>query len=114
MIIINNLSLSFGSQTLFKKLSCTIKGNERIGLVGRNGSGKSTLLKILARQHQPDTGTVTVIKDKTIAYLPQEVVLNSTKTVFDETFSSLKEITSITITYLMIWVKVKMTSVFLM
>ena len=88
MINIYDLSLSFGSQAIFDALSCTISEEQRIGLVGRNGSGKSTLLKAIAGQQIVDGGSIALVKDKTIAYLPQEVVLSSYRSILQETESA--------------------------
>lgn len=95
MIQARNLSLSFGTQKIFDNLSFTIQHDQRIGLVGLNGSGKSTLLKALGGQQALDEGTVSIERGRTLAYLPQEVVLNSDKSIFDETFSVFTAITLI-------------------
>jgi ATP-binding cassette, subfamily F, member 3 len=91
MIQLKNISLSFGTQVIFDAISCYFSEDQRIGLVGRNGTGKSTLLKIIAGQLQPCSGTVSIGKDKKIAYMPQEMVLQSDKSVFDEAFSVFDE-----------------------
>ncbi len=87
MIIADKLGLSFGSQTIFDDVSFTFSPSQKVGLVGRNGSGKSTLLKIIAKQHQYDTGSVTISKNVSVAYLPQEVTLRSHLSILDEAFS---------------------------
>lgn len=63
-----------------------------MGLVGRNGAGKSTLLRVLAGYEKADAGSVSVENGKRFAYLPQEVVLTSEKSVFDEAFSVFDEL----------------------
>lgn len=88
MILARNLRLSFGSQTVFNDISFSLQGHERIGLFGLNGSGKSTLLKVIAGQHNLDGGKVTIAKDATVAYLPQEVTLQSDKSVIEETLTT--------------------------
>ena len=92
MIQINKLSLTFGSQTIFEDVSATIYQNDRVGLVGRNGTGKSTLLKILAKEQDTDSGTISIQKHTTIAYMPQTVVLKSTKSVYDEALSTYEKL----------------------
>jgi ATP-binding cassette, subfamily F, member 3 len=84
-IIINDLCLSFGDRVIFNSINFSIDYSEKIGLLGRNGSGKSTLLKIIAGHDKPNSGSVSYDKKKTVRYLPQELVLESTKTVFNET-----------------------------
>ena len=92
MISVNQLSVEFGGTTLFDNVSFLVNTKDRIGLVGRNGAGKSTLLKILAGVKKLEAGAVSVQKGCTIGYLPQEMVHNSGKTVFDETETAFGEI----------------------
>ena len=88
MIIARDLRLSFGDQTVFDDISFTLQADERIGLFGLNGSGKSTLLKVLAGTHNLDGGKVTIARGATVAYLPQEVILRSNKSIFEETLDA--------------------------
>ncbi len=92
MINISNLSIQFGGKFLFDNVSFTIKPNDRIGLIGRNGSGKSTILKIIYGLQESENGTVSKPNDYTMGYLPQECVIESNRTVFDEAAESLSEI----------------------
>lgn len=88
MIKATSLKLSFGGQNVFDDISFYLNENDRIGLVGRNGSGKTTLLKAIINPAELDAGLINVVKNKKIAYMPQEVVLDSTLNIFDETFST--------------------------
>jgi len=90
MIQLQNLCLSFGTQKIFDNITHIINGHEKIGLVGLNGSGKSTLLKIIANQQEFDSGRVQRVSSKKIGYMPQEVVLSSTKSVVDEVISAVE------------------------
>jgi ATP-binding cassette subfamily F protein 3 len=92
MISVNQLSVEFGGTVLFDNVSFLVNAKDRIGLVGRNGAGKSTLLKILAGVKKLEAGAVSVQKNCTIGYLPQEMVHNSGKTVYDETETAFDEI----------------------
>ena len=67
-----DVSLAFGSRTLFSHVELVIEAGERVGLVGVNGSGKSTLMKILAGQQKPDTGTLQLQRGARVTFLPQE------------------------------------------
>lgn len=87
MIIVRDLSLSFGTQKIFDDVDVTFGATQKVGVVGRNGSGKSTLLKVIAGQQTVDEGTITLDGTKTIAYMPQDIVFSSTKTVTEEIFS---------------------------
>ena len=95
MIQLKNLCLEFGEQKVFDSISLTIDQHERIGLVGRNGSGKSTLLKAIAGTQYVDSGSVVIAGKKSLAYMAQEMVLQSTKPLFEETFSAYTKIYSL-------------------
>lgn len=94
MISAENLAVEFGGTTLFKDISFQINEKDRIALMGKNGAGKSTLLKILAGERTPSRGVVTVPKDTVVAYLPQHLMTEDHRTVFEETaqvFNYIKE-----------------------
>lgn len=84
MVSIDGLTVEFGGTTLFKDVSFVINPKDRIALMGKNGAGKSTLLKILAGVRQPTRGSVSVPKDCTICYLPQHLMTEDHRTVFEE------------------------------
>ncbi|BDC35057.1 ABC transporter ATP-binding protein [Candidatus Dependentiae bacterium Noda2021] len=88
MIIAQNIQLSFAAQPIFDHISFTINQDQKIGLVGRNGSGKSTLLKAIAGYQELNGGSISVSKNKKIAYMPQDVVLNSSRTILQETLTA--------------------------
>ena len=94
MISVENIAVEFGGTTLFKDISFQINEKDRIALMGKNGAGKSTMLKILAGVRQPTRGNVAVPKDCTVAYLPQHLMTEDGRTVFEETslaFAHLRE-----------------------
>ena len=74
MIQLNNLSKSFGGQTLFKDINLKMSQGQKIGLVGRNGSGKSTLFKIIRGEESYDSGDVSIPKNYMIGSLKQHLV----------------------------------------
>jgi ATP-binding cassette, subfamily F, member 3 len=90
-----NVCLEMVEQVIFDDISFVFDHDQRIGLVGRNGSGKSTLLKVIAGQQQLDKGSVAIQKGKTIAYLSQDVVLNSDKSIIEETYTSFAHIAAL-------------------
>jgi len=92
MIILKNLSLNLGGKVIFNDISLTIAQDHRIALVGKNGSGKTTLLKVISGQQALDFGQVSIEKRKTVAYLPQEVVLASARSILDETLSVYEDV----------------------
>ena len=85
MITVEGLTVEFGGTTLFKDISFQINEKDRIALMGKNGAGKSTLLKILAGVRQATRGSVTAPKDCVVAYLPQHLMTEDGRTVFEET-----------------------------
>ncbi len=84
MISIDGLTVEFGGTTLFKDISFVINDKDRIALMGKNGAGKSTLLKIIAGVRTTSSGKVSAPKDAVIAYLPQHLMTDDKRTVFEE------------------------------
>ena len=84
MISIENLNVSFGGFTLLNDISFVLNKNERVALTGKNGAGKSTLLKIIAGIQQPTSGNLSIPKELSIGYLPQQMKLSDERTVRQE------------------------------
>lgn len=84
MISVDALTVEFGDRALFKDISFQINEKDRIALMGKNGAGKSTLLKILAGERKPTRGNVSAPKDTVIAYLPQHLMTEDGRTVYEE------------------------------
>ncbi len=84
MISIDGLAVEFGGTTLFKDINFVVNEKDRIALMGKNGAGKSTLLKILAGKQNPSGGKVSAPKDAVIAYLPQHLMTENHRSLFDE------------------------------
>jgi len=84
MITADALTVEFGGTTLFKDISFAINDGDRIALMGKNGAGKSTLLKILAGEKEPTKGKMSIPKDCIVAYLPQHLMTEDGRTVFEE------------------------------
>ena len=94
MLTADNLTVEFSGTTLFSNISFVINEKDRIALMGNNGAGKSTLLKILAGVRQPTRGTVSAPKGTVVAYLPQHLMTEDGRTVFEEAsqaFAHLRE-----------------------
>lgn len=85
MVSVDGLTVEFGGSALFSDISFVINEKDRIALMGKNGAGKSTMLKILAGVREPTRGKVSAPKDTVIAYLPQHLMTEDGRTVFDET-----------------------------
>ena len=84
MVSVDGLAVEFGGTTLFSDVSFVINEKDRIALMGKNGAGKSTLLKILAGVRKATRGSVSAPKDTVIAYLPQHLMTEDGRTVFEE------------------------------
>ncbi len=83
---IENLCMSFGTQTIFDNVSFQINNNDKVGIIGVNGAGKSTLFNILLGNITPDSGTITLNTKINLGYLPQVIMddaSNKEETVFD-------------------------------
>ncbi len=72
MITASNISLSYGTQVLFKEVNIKFTPGNCYGIIGANGAGKSTFLKILSGELEPDTGEVIVTPGERMAVLRQD------------------------------------------
>jgi ATP-binding cassette subfamily F protein 3 len=88
VISANNITVSFGGFTLFSDINFMVNENDRIGLVGKNGAGKSTLLKIFMGLQQPSSGNISVPKNFSTGYLPQQMTIADGKSVIDEAMTA--------------------------
>ena len=84
MVSVNNLSLYFGGQSIFKEISFMVNKGDKIGLTGKNGAGKSTLLRILAQDQSPNSGNVSIPNGIIIGYLKQDLDFEDGRTVLEE------------------------------
>ena len=92
MISLDKISLNFGGFELLKDIGFLINPKDRIGLIGKNGAGKSTLLKLISGIETPTSGIISVPKDTTIGYLPQQMKLSDSRTLKDETVLAFEEL----------------------
>lgn len=92
MITLQNLSIQYGGKFLFDDISFTITDNDRIGLVGKNGAGKSTMLKIVMGEIRPESGNIQMDNNTTLGYLPQDMKMNPTESVYEETAKAFSQL----------------------
>ncbi len=92
MISINHVKLGFGSRTLLDDVSFQIGPKDRLGLVGNNGAGKTTLLKVIQGLQSPDSGTIEKPSGVTFGYLPQQMKIVDSRTLFNEVKTAFSEI----------------------
>ncbi|MBO5801723.1 MAG: ABC-F family ATP-binding cassette domain-containing protein [Alistipes sp.] len=90
---VENISKSYGDRTLFENISFNINEGDKIALVAPNGTGKSSLLKILAGiEHSDRGGEVKFMKDIRVAFLDQDMTFDPKRTIFDEVYSRMGDI----------------------
>lgn len=85
MVSVEGITVEFGSTTLFKDISFVINDKDRIALMGKNGAGKSTMLKIISGVQTPTRGRISVVDGGKIGYLPQHLLVENGRTVYEET-----------------------------
>lgn len=91
---VENISKSYGDRTLFADISFNINEGDKIALVAPNGTGKSSLLKILAGvEHSDRGGEVKFMKDIRVAFLDQNMVFDPKRTIFEEVYSHMSNLT---------------------
>ena len=87
IISATDLVVRYNERAILDSATLGIQEGDRIGLVGRNGSGKTTFLRILAGLQSPDSGDVSRRRDLVVSYLPQDFMLNATKSVYENIHS---------------------------
>ncbi len=92
MISVNSVTVAFGGFNLLDSISFLINSKDRIGLAGKNGAGKSTLLKLLAGEQSPTKGEIACPNGLKIGYLPQDMIHQHGRSVFEETETAFNEI----------------------
>ena len=91
----SNIYKSYGAQDVLSGANLTVKGNEKIALVGRNGCGKTTLMKIICRIEEPDQGSVVMASGTRLGYLSQITFEDEQRTVYEELLTVFEELTTL-------------------
>lgn len=86
VVSVQNLTLSFGEQTLFSDVSFDIYEKEKVGFVGANGVGKTSLFKIIKGDYLADSGACFIGKNVKVGYMEQHTCSDN-RTVYDELIS---------------------------
>ncbi|HEC41483.1 MAG TPA: ABC transporter ATP-binding protein [Bacteroides sp.] len=92
MFSLDNISMFFGSQEIFRDVSLIVNPRDRIGLVGRNGAGKTTMLKILAGMLDPTKGKVVTPPGTEVGYLPQQMRYNDSQSLWEEVMRAFDQV----------------------
>ena len=88
----NDINKTYIDNHILKDVSFHINEYDKVALIGQNGCGKSTLIKIVMGEENADSGDVILSKDLTIGYLPQNALLNSDRTIYDEVLSEKQDL----------------------
>ena len=88
---VQNLSLSFGENTLFEGVSFDVKEREKVGLIGCNGAGKTSLFKLITGEYQPDGGHCFIGSNVKLGYMEQHTC-SAGRTVYAELISVFDEL----------------------
>ena len=83
MVLVNNVTLSFGKRVLFDEVNLTFNKGNCYGVIGANGAGKSTFLKILSGEIEPNKGTVEITPGERLAVLRQDQFQYDEETVLN-------------------------------
>ena len=83
LVSLQDISKTFGPQTVLEGVSLQIEDDERLGLIGANGTGKSTLLRIIVGEVEPDGGTAQRKKGITVSYVRQDPDFSAHGTLFE-------------------------------
>ena len=95
MLSVQNVSVSFGGEYLFKDISFRLGPGNRVGLVGKNGAGKSTLLHLIARDTPVSEGTISQEKSVQLGFLKQDIDFDIGRSVLEEAYQAFSEIKSL-------------------
>ena len=82
-----NICKEFVEKKVLQDVSFHIEDHEKAAIVGVNGAGKTTLLRIIVGESTPDSGLVTLSKDKTLGYLAQNNAVSTENTIYEELLS---------------------------
>jgi ATP-binding cassette, subfamily F, member 3 len=92
IVVVSELTKSYGAELIFSGVSFRVDARDRIGLVGPNGAGKTTLLMLLAGRLQPDGGSVVLAQGTRVGYLPQVAEFVPHHSLYDEMLATMEPI----------------------
>lgn len=84
----DSVTLAFGTDIVLEKIAFALNEGDKLGIVGVNGAGKSSLFRVITGEYVPESGEVYVARGKRIGMLDQNLRLDSSRTVLDETLQS--------------------------
>lgn len=83
MIELNNITKSYNGQVVFENLTLMFEKKKISCILGPSGCGKTTLLNIISKIEKADSGRISGMKDQSVSYIFQELILLPWKTVYD-------------------------------
>ena len=92
MITASDISLSYGTQVLFKNVNIKFTPGNCYGIIGANGAGKSTFLKILSGEIEPDTGEIIITPGQRMAVLRQDHFAFNEYSILDTVIMGFKKL----------------------
>ncbi|MBC8046128.1 MAG: ABC-F family ATP-binding cassette domain-containing protein [Fimbriimonadaceae bacterium] len=85
-LTVEGLSKTYDTKILFENISFSINKGQKVALVAKNGAGKTSLMKIIMGKEIPDTGTISIRKEITTAFLEQDPELDNSKSILENVF----------------------------
>ena len=92
IVRLQDVSKAYAEHVILNEASFELSEKDRVGLVGINGAGKTTILRLMLGTVEPDSGAVERARGARVGYLPQEVDIDSDRSVMEEALSALPEV----------------------
>ncbi len=94
MIAVNceNVSLSFGADTILEKVSFSLNEGDKLGIIGVNGAGKSSLFAMITGKYSPSSGEIFIAKNKSIGILEQNPEYEASGSILEEAFHTFSDL----------------------
>ena len=81
---VSNINKYFNDNHILKDVSFHMNEYDKTALVGINGSGKTTLIRIIMNELNKDSGTISLTRGVSVGYLPQNAIIDSDATIYEE------------------------------
>ena len=81
---VSNINKYFNDNHILKDVSFHMNEYDKTALVGINGSGKTTLIRIIMNELDKDSGNISLNKGISVGYLPQNAIIDSDATIYEE------------------------------
>ena len=81
---VSNINKYFNDNHILKDVSFHMNEYDKTALVGINGSGKTTLIRIIMNELDKDSGNISLNKGVSVGYLPQNAIIDSDATIYEE------------------------------